>query len=159
MLIEEREEENLEQEVEKIKFYTIILRIGSIEAGPPLSTILGNHGINTVNFVKELNEFLNNCPNYFFLRIKITIFISTVSRYVFEVVEPSLFQCLKVISFKKVFKQKVKGKYEDVVYKFVNLKDIYFVCFLKYGYVNDELLKTVFSSIKSSNLKIYDDNF
>jgi len=156
-MYENQNQDQDQDQEERINIYTIILRIGSIEAGPPLSTILGNHGINTVNFVKELNDFLSNCPNYFFIRIKITVFTTNVSRYIFEVFEPSLFQCLKVVSYKKVFKELVKGKNIDVTYNVINLKDIYSICYIKYGYVDEVMLKSVASSIKSSNLVIFDE--
>jgi len=58
---------------EIIKVFSLNLRMGQIEAGPPLSTILGNFGINTVKFCKELNEFTNLLPNFFVLEVKIII--------------------------------------------------------------------------------------
>jgi len=146
------------QEEEKVSIYTIILRVGSIEAGPPLSTILGNHGINTVNFVKELNEHLIDVPNYFFLRIKITIFSSNTSRYIFEVFEPSLFQCIRVLSYKKTLRKFVGGKFEDFILLVINLEDFYSACYIKYGYIDESLLKMAYSIVKSSNIKIYDDD-
>jgi ribosomal protein L11 len=41
----------------------IIIRSKSAESGPPLGTVLGNLGVNTVKFVKEFNDFTNDYLN------------------------------------------------------------------------------------------------
>jgi len=61
-------------EKEIIKTFSIFLRSGKVEAGPPLSTILGNFGINTVKFVKEYNEFTKELPDYFLLVVIINVY-------------------------------------------------------------------------------------
>jgi len=41
---------------------------------PPLGTILGNIGVNTINFCDEFNNYTKNLPNYFLLQVKIDIY-------------------------------------------------------------------------------------
>lgn len=41
---------------------------------PPLGTILGNIGVNTINFCEEFNNYTKNLPNYFLIQVKIDIF-------------------------------------------------------------------------------------
>src|SRR5450432_3627835 len=53
---------------------TIFLRAKMAESGPPLGTILGNLGINTIKFCKEFNDFTLDLPNYFKLRVSIIVF-------------------------------------------------------------------------------------
>jgi len=52
---------------------TIYIRANSAEAGPPLGTILGNLGINTVKFCKDFNEYTQGLPNYLKLSLKIVV--------------------------------------------------------------------------------------
>jgi large subunit ribosomal protein L11 len=51
----------------------LYIRANSAESGPPLGTTLGNIGVNTIKFCKEFNEFTQDLPNYFLLRVSITI--------------------------------------------------------------------------------------
>jgi large subunit ribosomal protein L11 len=44
------------------------------ESGPPLGTVLGNLGVNSVKFCKEFNEFCIDIPNYLKLSVEIDIF-------------------------------------------------------------------------------------
>ena len=51
----------------------LYIKANSAKIGPPLGTTLGNIGVNTVKFCKEFNEFTKELPNYFMLRVSITI--------------------------------------------------------------------------------------
>jgi len=44
---------------------------GSAEPAPPLGTILGNLGVNTIQFCEEFNLYTKNLPNYFYLKVAI----------------------------------------------------------------------------------------
>jgi len=41
---------------------------------PPLGTILGNIGVNTINFCEEFNNYTKNLPSYYLVQTKIDIF-------------------------------------------------------------------------------------
>ena len=43
------------------KKVSIYLRAQMAESGPPLGTVLGNLGVNTVKFCKEFNDFTKDC--------------------------------------------------------------------------------------------------
>ena len=45
----------------------------SAEASPPLGTILGNIGVNTVKFCTEFNKLTINIPSYLLLKVKINL--------------------------------------------------------------------------------------
>jgi len=51
----------------------LYIKAGQAESGPPLGTILGNIGVQTVKFCKEFNEFSKDLPLYFLLKVKIII--------------------------------------------------------------------------------------
>lgn len=43
------------------------------EAVPPLGTILGNIGVNTIKFCEEFNTFTKDLPNYILVKVIIHI--------------------------------------------------------------------------------------
>lgn len=135
-----------------LKIFSINLRMGNIEAGPPLSTILGNIGINTVKFCKELNEYIKNLPNYFILEVKIIIFLD--KSYCFQINEPSTALLLRLISKKIEIKIKSSGGLKFKIVKGVTLNDIYFISYFKFGNNYNHSLKSVFGTLNSLNLYI-----
>jgi len=60
-------------EKEVIIKLTIYIRANGAESGPPLGTTLGNIGVNTIKFCKEFNEFTQDLPNYFLLKVNIVV--------------------------------------------------------------------------------------
>jgi len=66
----------------------IYIRANTAEATPPLGTVLGNIGVNALNFCKEFNEYTKDLPNYFLLKVEILILEN--KSYTFKVKLPSL---------------------------------------------------------------------
>lgn len=58
-------------EVKNIIF--LFIRAQKADAGPPLGTVLGNLGVNAIKFCKEFNDFTKDLPDYFLLKVKISI--------------------------------------------------------------------------------------
>jgi len=138
---------------EQIKSFSLNLRMGQIESGPPLSTILGNLGINTVKFCKELNELTNLLPNFFVLEV--IIYINLDKTYSFVICEPTVALMLKLISKKKEVFVKTSGGFKSSYKIGVTLRDLYLVCFFKFGRCNDKLLKSVFGTLTSLNYNVF----
>jgi large subunit ribosomal protein L11 len=57
---------------------------GSAETAPPLGTILGNLGVNTVKFCKEFNDFTIDLPIY--IKLEVTIFIHENKSFYFTII-------------------------------------------------------------------------
>lgn len=137
---------------EIIKTFSISLRSGKVESGPPLSTILGNFGINTVKFVKDFNEFTKDLPDYFLLVVVINIYND--KSYKFLLNEPSVSLLLRLMAFDKDFLVKGSGGYRPFKYKVINLYDIILISFFKFGYCDDRTLRLIFGTIQSMNLNV-----
>src|SRR5438876_111440 len=75
----------------------IMLRAQSAEAGPPLGTVLGNLGVNTIKFCKEFNEFTEGLENYF--KIGVNIHILENKTYSFVTSSPSLGYILSLLRY------------------------------------------------------------
>ena len=142
----------MELDKDILKEFSISLRMGKIEAGPPLSTILGNIGINTVKFCKELNEFVKDLPFFFVLEVKIYIYVDKT--YTFIINEPTVALLLRLISFKKEITVNISGglkiKYVDVV----KLEELYLISFFKFNECSDNTLKFIYGTLTSLNLYV-----
>lgn len=57
---------------EKVKL-ELYIRANGAESGPPLGTTLGNIGVNTIKFCKEFNDYTQELPNYFLLKVNINV--------------------------------------------------------------------------------------
>jgi large subunit ribosomal protein L11 len=135
---------------EKLNFikFSMFLRAGNIDSGPPLSTILGNLGVNTMAFCKELNEFTKTLPNYFL--VEVLIVVNSDRTYSFNIEEPSVAFLLKLVSFKTEIFNKGPGGFKVEYIKALQLKDIYLISLFKYNSLNIVFLKTIYGTLLSS---------
>lgn len=51
------------------------------DAAPPLGTVLGNLGVNTVNFCKEFNSYTADLPEYFTVAVHIQVLSNRTYRF------------------------------------------------------------------------------
>lgn len=137
---------------EIVKIFSITLRSGKVESGPPLSTILGNFGINTVKFVKDFNDFTFELPDYFLLDVGIIIFDDKT--YLFKLKSPSISLLLGLVCFEKDFLLKGSGGYRPYKYKVVKLVDVILIAFFKFGFCSDRHLRLIVGSIISKGLYV-----
>jgi large subunit ribosomal protein L11 len=129
--------------------FSMFLRAGVVDSGPPLSTILGNFGVNTIGFCKELNEFTKKLPTYFLLEV--IVIINNDRTYTFSINEPSVGFLLKLVSIKAPILKKGPGGIKTVFIKVIKLKDIYLITFFKYGNLHLKNLKSVYGTLLSSH--------
>src|SRR6266498_1708676 len=135
-----------------LKEFSLILRMGKIESGPPLSTILGNIGINTVKLVKELLENTQLLPDYFLLEVKIIVYFDKT--YIFLIREPSIALFLRLVAFKKELTIKTSGGLKFFVVDAVKIEDLYLISFLKFGNKLEQSLRLVYGVVSSLNLYV-----
>src|SRR3954464_11365947 len=82
----------------------IYIKAGQAESGPPLGTILGNIGVQTVKFCKEFNEFTKELPSYFLLKVK--IIIEENKSFTFSVEMPSVGFIISLLKKEEKIKKK-----------------------------------------------------
>jgi ribosomal protein L11 len=123
------------------------------EPVPPLGTILGNLGVNTVKFCEEFNVYSKNLPVYFLLKVIIYIFENR--SFEFKVMFPSTGFILNLLKFEKTIKVFLFDRYHDKVIICVKLKDVIQLAKLKFP--NSDLKQSVpiiLGTVKSMNLII-----
>jgi ribosomal protein L11 len=102
----------------------------SAEPSPPLGTILGNLGVNTVKFCEEFNLFTKNLPKYFFLKVIIYIFGNR--SFKFEVLSCSTGFLLNLLKFEKVIRIYSHDRYRDKNINCIYLKDVIKIALFKF---------------------------
>lgn len=128
----------------------LYIKSGQAESGPPLGTILGNIGVQTVKFCKEFNDFTKDLPSYFLLRVKITVTENKSFSFIIE--QPSIGSIISLL--KKEEKLKKKDGTEVVV-NYIFFEDL--VKLAKFKFPNLDLkrsIKIIKGSLYSSKIQI-----
>jgi large subunit ribosomal protein L11 len=81
----------------------VLVRSKSAESGPPLGTVLGNLGVNAIKFCKDFNDFSQDLPSYFKLRVTISIFEDR--SFSFSVKGPTTGYIISLLRFDRTIKK------------------------------------------------------
>jgi len=132
---------------------TVYIRSQSAEAIPPLGTILGNIGVNTIKFCDEFNKLTSELATYFI--VKVNIYINDNRTFSF-IIEPfSITYALNILKFKKIIKIFKNKRFYEKEILCVKLKDVIYLCLYKFPYKNiNESFFILLGLIKSMKLKI-----
>jgi len=128
----------------------LYIKAGQAESGPPLGTILGNIGVQTVKFCKEFNEFTKDLPTYFTLKVK--IIIPENKNFTFSVEMPSIGFIISLLKKEEKIKKK-DGT--DSSFFFIYFEDIVKLAKFKFPEFNlERSIKIIKGSLYSSNIHI-----
>jgi len=123
------------------------------EAVPPLGTILGNIGVNTIKFCDEFNQFTKELPNYFSLKVTILIFENKTFKFFIK--KPSTSFLMNLLKFEKKIKILLKNRLNDKILNCIKLKDLIHIAIFKYPNLNiEKTLPIIWGTAKSMNLNI-----
>jgi len=123
------------------------------EAVPPLGTILGNIGVNTIKFCEEFNLFTKELPLYFSLKVVLHIFDNR--SFKFLVNSPSTGFLLNLLKFEKKIKVKVHNRMHDKILICIYLKDLIQIALFKFPHLDlNKTIPLIWGSAKSMGLVI-----
>jgi len=132
---------------------SLFLFAGKADPAPPLGTVLGNSGVNTINFCTQFNQFTNTLPYYFFL--KVHILINANRTFNFVVFLPSTTYFLNLLKFNELIKFRVGDRVIDQQVAFIHLKSIVQLAKFKYPVMSlKQSFPIILGSLRSMNLKI-----
>ncbi len=121
------------------------------EAVPPLGTILGNIGVNTIKFCEEFNNYTTELPQYFVVRVIITVYENR--SFSFIIIEPTTSFFLNILKFEKKIKVKVHDRWHEKVITCINLKDLLQLALFKFPNIPlEKSIEILWGSIKSMSL-------
>ena len=129
---------------------SIFIRSQSADAAPPLGTVLGNIGVNTINFCTAFNNYTKELPTYFLLSVNIIIFDNRT--FSFSVKLPSLGFILNLLKFEKIIKVKINDRWNDKTIVCVKLKSILQLTKLKFGKIDNFTLNILKGTLCSMNI-------
>jgi ribosomal protein L11 len=133
---------------------TMAIRCQSAESGPPIGTILGNLGVNSIKFCQQFNEITSDLPNY--LVVLTVIEILENNSFIFSIRPPTIGF---IISLLRLARNLLVYEGSALGYNRIQLSDVVKLTLFKFPeYPIDKALKVVFGCIYSSYLDIiYDD--
>lgn len=131
----------------------VFIQSQGAEAAPPLGTILGNVGVNTIKFCDEFNKFTKKLPSY--LIVKVKIIINENKSFTFSIVSLSITYLLNLLKFSNIIKVRVHDRIQSNEITCIKLNDILILALFKFPGKNIEESFNIFSGIaKSMNLTI-----
>jgi large subunit ribosomal protein L11 len=131
----------------------IFIRSQAADPSPPLGTILGNLGVNTIMFCNSFNVFTQKLPQYFVLAVKIYIFDNKTTS--FEVNLPSVGYCLNLCKFEKKIQVFEFGKITEKLIFCITLSNVLKIAKFKFPNLNlKQSFPIIFGSVKSAQLYV-----
>jgi ribosomal protein L11 len=128
---------NYTKEIKHIK--KCFLMSQKAEPIPPLGTILGNIGVNTIKFCEEFNTYTKNLPNYFL--VKVTLNIYENRSFVFNIKNPSTGFLLNLLKIEKTIQILVHNRKHNKIINCIKLKDLVQIALYKFPKLS--IIKTI----------------
>jgi hypothetical protein len=133
---------------------TMAIRCQSAESGPPIGTILGNLGVNSIKFCQQFNERTSDLPNY--LVVLTVIEILENNSFVFYIKPPTIGFIISLLrqARRAAFRENTALPFDCIL-----LSDAIKLTLFKFpDYPIDRSLKVVFGCFYSSDLYVVYDN-
>lgn len=123
------------------------------EPGPPLGTILGNLGVNTIKFCEEFNKFTSNLSSYFM--VKVVIFIYENRSFSFKIKMPSTGFLLNLLKFEKKIRIKFNDRFHEQIVLCIKLDNLIKLALFKFPLLDiKHSIFLIWGAIKSMNIII-----
>ena len=134
----------------KIVKLELYIKANGAESGPPLGTTLGNIGVNTIKFCKEFNDYTQDLPNYFLLKVNITV--NENRSFIFSINLPSIGFLISLLKKEEILIDSSGTNYS--IY-YIILEDFLKLCkFIFPNYRLEDSSKIVKGTLLSSNIII-----
>ena len=134
--------------LDKLKHKLVLfIYAGSAESGPPLGTVLGNLGVNTVKFCKQFNEYTEKLPTY--LKLRVTVYVFDNLSFDFSIQAPSTGHLISSVKIERTIGSSSKKL------SYVTLEDMLKLSLFKFPEKSlKESFPIIWGTVKSSKLNI-----
>jgi ribosomal protein L11 len=120
---------------------------------PPLGTILGNIGVNTINFCDEFNNYTKNLSNYFLVQVKIDIYENKSFKF-FVKKSPTGF-LLNLLKFEKKIKISHFDRIHEKSIYCINDQDVIKLALFKFPNIKlSKSILIILGTLKSMDIYI-----
>lgn len=153
MLQEKKKKKEKEEILSNLKFLSFFLKANSATVSPPLSSILGNLGLNTSNFCKEFNKLTEDLAVYLVLKVYIKVDLSSRT-WVIKLGKVPMPYAYSIISFKMKQKQYGAGGFFFKEISYIKLIDFFLLFFFYNIKITDSEIKEKIGILKSMAISI-----
>lgn len=155
MLKEKKKKKGKEEVLSNLKFLSFFLKANSATVSPPLSSVLGNLGLNTSNFCKEFNKLTEDLSVYLMLKVYLKVDLSSRT-WVIKLGGVPVTYIYRIISLKLKKKCYGAGGFFFKEISYINLVDFFLILLFFFKEFNDKEIKNKLSVLKSMNIFIHD---
>lgn len=152
-MLKEKKKKEKEDSYSNLKFLSFYLKAGTATVSPPLSSVLGNLGLNTSNFCKEFNSLTEDLSEYILL--KVFLKIDLVSRtWVIKLGKMPVTYLYRLITFKNKKKCYGSGGFFFKEFSFIKAIDFFLVILFYNNKITAKEIKNKLSILKSMAILI-----
>lgn len=133
---------------------TLYIRAQSAEAVPPLGTVLGNLGVNSIKFCKEFNEFTQDLPSYITLGVSVTVMENR--SYSFQIISgPSIGQLIALLRYEA----RILERNQFILRNCISLRSVIQLALYRFPHLPLKIsLPILVATMNSSSLVIINEN-
>lgn len=138
-----------------IKFLSFYLKANTATVSPPLSSVLGNFGLNTMKFCKEFNVLTEKLASYFLLKVFVKIDLN-LKTWVLKLGNVPVTYIFNLIASKKVLQFAGLGGFFMKEYYYITLYKFFLVIIFFNKNLSRSEIKNKLSIVKSMDMLIID---
>jgi len=153
MLKERKKKKDKEEILSNFKFLSFYLKANSATVSPPLSSVLGNLGLNTSNFCKEFNNLTEDLPEYLLIKVFLKVDLSSRT-WMIKLGKVAITYIFRLISLKKKKKFYGFGGFFFKEISYIKLFDFFLVLLFNGNALIDSEVKNKLSILKSMDISV-----
>ena len=153
MLKEKKKKKEKEEILGNLKFLSFYLKANSATVSPPLSSVLGNLGLNTSNFCKEFNKLTEDLSNYLILKVYIKVDLNSRT-WVIKLGEMPITYAYRIISLKTKKKYYGSGGFFFKEISYIKLLDFFLLFYFYNIKISEKEVKNKLSILKSMDIMV-----
>ena len=159
MLIEKKKRKKKENQnlfELNIKFLSFYLKANTATVSPPLSSVLGNFGLNTNKFCKEFNTLTEDLASYFLIKVYVKIDLN-LKTWKIRLGNMPVTYLFRLLSLKKKLQFSGSGGFFVKEYFYITIIDFFLVIIFMNKIITKKEIYNKLSIIKSMDMLIIDD--
>lgn len=138
------------------KFLSFYLKANTATVSPPLSSVFGNLGLNTMKFCKEFNALTEQLNSIFLLKVFVKIDL-TSKTWILKISKMPVTFLYRLVSLKKKMQFTGLGGFFFKEISYITLKNFFLVILFINSTITKEEIYNKLSIVKSMDMAIIDD--
>lgn len=136
-----------------IKFLSFYLKANTATVSPPLSSVLGNFGLNTMKFCKEFNSLTEKLFSYILLKVYVKIDLN-LKTWVIKLGNIPATYLFNLVSLQTKIQYSGLGGFFVKEFYYITLYDFFLIIIFLHNVITKEEIKNKLSILKSMDMLI-----